>query len=52
MPHSDHSHIDEWAALVGEDVGDSAIDELVRAGGDEESVEMRYRDDAGVGTDY
>ncbi|WP_157525931.1 hypothetical protein [Halorientalis sp. IM1011] len=52
MRHREHSHIHEWAALVGEDVGDSAIDASVRTGGDDERTELRYRDDAGVGTDH
>jgi hypothetical protein len=51
MRYREHSHIDEWAALVGEDVGDAAIDDAVHAGGDDEPPELRYRDDTGVGTD-
>ncbi|MFB6084339.1 MAG: hypothetical protein ABEJ94_08860 [Halorientalis sp.] len=49
MRHRDDSHVDEWAALVGENVGDR--ERVPGASGRRERGARRYRDETGSGTD-
>ncbi|WP_193767613.1 hypothetical protein [Halorientalis pallida] len=50
MRHRDDSHVDEWAALVGEDVGER-VSEPALAGRARTALGARYRDDASPHTD-
>ncbi len=50
MRHRKHFHIDEWAELVGEDVGERDS-EPVLAGRENGTLATRYRDDANRHTD-
>jgi hypothetical protein len=45
MRHHNDSHIDEWAALVGEDVGEQ-VSEPAPTGRENGAPGTRYRDDA------